>query len=205
MDYSPPRMWNRLIFVAPVALIAGMIVLALWWNTNQQPSTQLVEDEMSLADGFDTIAVAPALAPTVEPMIVVYVTGALLNQGVYSLPTSARVSDLVEVAGGLIAGADAEHINMAQRLADEQHVHIPTIGAVIAEPSTSASDTIDLNSATITELDKLDGIGPVLAQQIIDYRTEHGPYRAVDDLREVKGIGDSLFEKIVPFVGIGSG
>lgn len=210
MNYVSPRLWNRRILIASVALIAGMIVLALWWNTNQQQLAELpVVEEMLLADGFDTLAAAPVLAPTAEPLIVVYVSGEVGNQGVYSLPANARVSDLAEAAGGLVAGADLEHINLAQRLSDEQHVHIPAVGAVAPGPVTSTSTgasagtSIDLNSATIAELDTLDGIGPALAQRIIDYRTEHGPYHAVEDILEVKGISDTLFQKIVAQIQVG--
>jgi competence protein ComEA len=127
--------------------------------------------------------------------VVVDVTGAVRRPGVYRMPAGARVTDAVERAGGPAGGAGLEAINLAARLADGQQVLVPrrrVAGAV----TRSADGPISLGSASAEELEAIDGIGPVTAGKIVEYRDQHGGLASVDQLDEVSGIGPATMESL---------
>ncbi len=159
-------------------------------------------------------------APTKVP-IEVDVVGGVVHPGVYALPDGSRVQDAVDAAGGLIAGTDVSSINMAARLEDGQQVQIPgglpasqpqgsntvpfTILTTPAATATSlaAADLININTATLAELDSLPNIGATTAQNIITYRTQHGPFARIEDIMNVPGIGPSTFDAIKNLITVG--
>jgi competence protein ComEA len=134
---------------------------------------------------------------------VVHVAGAVRRPGVYRLADSARVQDAVRRAGGAARAADLGAVNLAARVVDGQQVVVPrraaAAGAATAAAATAASGSgtggaahgppISLSSATLEQLDTLDGVGPATAQKILDWRRQHGGFRSVDDLGQVPGIG----------------
>jgi len=150
--------------------------------------------------------------------------------GVYDLEPGTRVEDAIEAAGGATSGADLETINLAEKLSDGQQVYIALKGktpapatsvvrggdpgpggkppAPSAGATASASDkfknpgdgTVSVNSAGEQELQKLPGVGPAMSGRILEYRREHGGFKSVDELEEVKGIGPKTLEKMRPFV-----
>jgi competence protein ComEA len=133
--------------------------------------------------------------------VVVDVTGAVRRPGVYRLPAGARVTDAVERAGGATGEALVEAINLAARLADGQQVAVPQegpagapLGAAVGEGAEEGP--ISLGTATVEQLDTIDGIGPVTAQDIVDFRDEHGGLSAVDQLDQVSGIGPATMESL---------
>ncbi|HEX8689345.1 MAG TPA: ComEA family DNA-binding protein [Solirubrobacterales bacterium] len=132
--------------------------------------------------------------------VVVDVAGAVRRPGVYRLPAGARVIDAIERAGGAEGGALLEAINRAARLSDGQQVMVPaegTAGAGAVGSGLSAeSGPISLGSATIEQLDTIDGIGPVTAQKIVEFRDRHGGLASVDQLDEVSGIGPATMESL---------
>ncbi|MGB9839336.1 helix-hairpin-helix domain-containing protein [Thermovenabulum sp.] len=131
----------------------------------------------------------------IEKDIYVYVTGAVKNPGVYKLRDGDRVKDLVEIAGGLGENADLLSVNLAKKLTDEEKIHIPYVNE--SDSGNSVKDgRININTADETELDKLPGIGPSLAKRIIDYRNTHGPFKKIDEIKNVAGIGDKKFQDI---------
>ena len=141
-----------------------------------------------------------------------YITGSVRNPGVYKLPANARVFQLVDAAGGLDSLADRVAVNLAEPLTDGQHVHIPRKGEnrtggsettlnvmpmirqdvgfhAPGTPPAAVGGKIDLIRAGVAELEGLRGIGPTLARRIVEYRRQHGPFRSVEDLVQVRGIG----------------
>ncbi len=158
-------------------------------------------------------------APLQEEEWVVYVTGAVVRPGVYNLPAGSRVYQLVEKSGGLTDEADAESINLAAKLADGIHVHVPKKGEAkvpvqgfVAQENqkkgsfldSTSTGLIDINKASKEDLERLPGIGPKTAEAIITYRESHGPFRRVEDLLQVKGIGPKKLEAVRNLITVGS-
>jgi competence protein ComEA len=130
--------------------------------------------------------------------VVVDVTGAVGRPGVYRLPAGSRVNDAVERAGGAAAKAELEAVNLAARLADGQQVVVPeeAPGGSVAAAASAEEGPISLGTATVEQLDTIDGIGPVTAQDIVDFRDQHGGLSSVDQLDQVSGIGPATMEAL---------
>jgi competence protein ComEA len=141
----------------------------------------------------------PEAAPATE-QLVVHVAGAVRRPGLYELKEGSRVSDAVARAGGATAKADTAAVNLAAPLADGIQVLIPSriAGAAGAGAGGAggAAPRVSLSSATIADLDALPGIGPVTAQKIVDYRSQHGGFGSVDDLDAIPGIGPARIEQL---------
>ncbi|MFE4577322.1 helix-hairpin-helix domain-containing protein [Streptomyces chartreusis] len=148
---------------------------------------------------------APGAVGTSAPEIVVDVGGKVREPGIHRLPAGSRVADALRAAGGVRPGTNTDTLNRARFLVDGEQVIVGAPAAPAPEAGTSTgmggaaapgagpAAPIPLNTATVDQLDTLPGVGPVLAQHIIDYRTQHGGFRSVDELREVNGIGDRRF------------
>ena len=142
----------------------------------------------------------------------VYISGAVNKAGVFKVNHNARVIDVVNMAGGLTMEADGEKINMAQLLKDGMHIHVtyksvssPSNGGNVPVNSSSSSSSsskwgggnvININTADKSALDTLPGVGPALAERIIEYRQTKGSFNEIEDFKKVPGIGDSKFEKL---------
>lgn len=135
------------------------------------------------------------------PFVLVDVKGAVKNPGVYQLEGSSRVIDAINVAGGLRDEAITTNVNFAKQLVDEMLIYIPVEGEELAdipimETLDSESQKININTASISELESLSGIGPQKAQEIIRYREEEGNFKSIEELTNVSGIGVKTFEKL---------
>ena len=137
--------------------------------------------------------------------VFVHVTGAVRRPGVYRLPGWARLDTAVRRAGGPTRRADLQGVNLAAKVADGQQVVVPARGAGdgVASAATGApgaapgsAGPINLNTATLAQLDELEGVGPVTAQKILDWRKEHGGVRSIDDLKQISGIGPKRFDSL---------
>ena len=142
---------------------------------------------------------SPPLEPPAPPVktISVYVSGQVENISVVELEDDGdlRLVDAVNAAGGLTELADADAVNLAAPLTDGQHVFIPTKEIFLAQRNNSAgsNNLVNINTADAEELTKLKGIGPALAQRIIDYREQNGAFKTIDELKNVRGIGNKKF------------
>ena len=166
-------------------------------------------------------ALVPTTGPAAGPgglsatsgSVVVHVTGAVSRPGVVTLPPGSRVTDAINAVGGASAEADTQQLNLARVLTDGEQIRVPRIGEVLPNPAPQpggaatpsvgtapgktngdASGTININTASASELEKLPGIGPALAQRIVEYRDSHGPFASVDALTDVPGIGKAKLE-----------
>lgn len=131
--------------------------------------------------------------------LVIHVAGAVREPGVYRLPEGSRVTDAVKRAGGATPGAGVDSINLAAQLSDGQQIVVPEKPSSAPGETTAAAHSggpISLGSATAEELETIEGIGPVTAQSIIDFRTENGGVSSVDDLDQVSGIGPATMEAL---------
>lgn len=146
--------------------------------------------------------------PTPQPVVQVHISGAVAKPGRYILPLGARVEDALVAAGGALEGADLERLNLARPLADAEKVTVPLAvqrGLPPGDEVPTASQSsllLDLNRADTTALEALPGIGPVLAQRIVEFRMRHGPFTQVDDLLKVQGIGPKTLERLRPLVTV---
>lgn len=140
---------------------------------------------------------ATAVESPVPAVIVVAVMGRVVRPGLVELPPGSRVADALVAAGGPLPDTDLSTLNLARRVVDGELI---TVG--MSAPPGAADALVDLNSATATQLEELPGVGPVLAQRIVDYRTRWGPFQSVDELRKVPGIGDATFAELEPLVTI---
>lgn len=174
------------------------------------------------------VAAGPDAQAAPAATVYVHVVGQVRRPGVVSVPAAARVRDAVAAAGGALQGADLGALNLARPVTDGEQVRVPKPGEEVprhtppaaaagtngpispggsspaapgAAPS-AASGPVDLNAADLAALDALPGIGPVLAQRIIQFRTDNGPFSAVEELGEVSGIGERVLERLRPLVTV---
>ncbi len=148
--------------------------------------------------GSSTELVAPPILPIeiVAPEIMVDVAGAVNSPGVYSLPASSRVVDAIKAAGDTASGADLSEINLARVIKDGEQIYVNSAVANskgVRVSKTVRAGPININRATAGEFDSLDGIGPVIARRIVEYRRVNGPFMSVEDLQKVSGIGGTKF------------
>lgn len=212
-----------------LAVIGGACLIGAWGLVQIFPQVQsslvAAPDSRSHKEAVDDFYknaqpeknVLPEPTVVTEVRWVVYITGSVNKPGVYRLPEGARVYQLVEVAGGLTPVADEIAINMAAPLADGDHLHVPQKGEQrreeraaaagrvevnVVQPMRPRSGLLDLNSATENDLKNLPGIGPALAQRIVQHRQKNGRFKQVADLIEVPGIGGKKLEAISSFITV---
>jgi competence protein ComEA len=195
-----------------VAGLAGLLVAALtlalvltWLQRPHESPVPTVARSVPLGA---VVSVPPTATPSAG--VVVHVTGAVRRPGLVDLPGGSRVDDAVAAAGGATRRADLASVNLARLLVDGEQIVVlrkgETAPAGASGPSTggtaSPGQPVDLNLATLEQLDGLPGVGPVLAQRIIDYRTAHGRFSSVDELTEVSGIGERTLADLKPLVRV---
>lgn len=183
--------------VAAVAVLAAGCAAFGVWRSRPQP--------IEVAAPLVTAATA-APSASATPTVVVAVAGGVRRPGLFTLPVGSRVADAITAAGGVRPGVSIGFLNLARRLVDGEQVIVgPGAGAQPNLPAGSAAGPgtpLNLNTATLQQLDELPGVGPVLAQRILDYRTQHGAFRSVEQLREVGGIGEAKFADLRGLVAV---
>jgi competence protein ComEA len=223
MRQIPALMREKRRLFAVIALALGAILLGFTYLGGQEPlgsdadTPILADDQGAFVESLasDTAATSgqpPDEQPTpAAAFAVVYISGAVRHPDVYQVPAAARMKDVVVAAGGLTDDAAADRINLAEHIADAQHIHIPRQGEDPPEPAAGGETApageqtalLDINTASAADLDGLPGIGQSIAQRIVEYRTTNGPFQAVEDLQKVKGIGPALFAKITSLITVG--
>ena len=215
------------IYAASLALVW---TLGYGWGRSSSASSSMQTAGVSTQGSVEVIDLnqppKPEAAPTestapTEPTpsaeVVVHVSGAVKRAGVYRLAPDSRVADAIEQAGGATEHADLDALNLAEPLQDGQKIHVPRKGEASAPALASVAPSrtprsapqaaaatpqfpINLNTATADQLEAIPGIGPVLAQRIIEYRQTRGRFQSVDELLEVRGIGPKRLESMRPYV-----
>lgn len=176
-------------------LVTGVLVTVHWWwsapaGPVERP-TLLARGRPAAHSGAapPTEARPPVPATASGPQVTVHVAGRVRRPGVLRLPAGARVTDALTAAGGPASGTDLTTLNLARVLVDGEQILVGVVPP--AEGGQPATDgRINLNTATVSQLDQLPGIGPALAERIVRWRREHSGFRSVDQLRQVSGIGD---------------
>jgi competence protein ComEA len=177
-------------------IAAGAVLLLLAWKLLTPPGG---------GGGGAPVGVSrPAAARSGTPghLLYVHVAGSVRRPGLYRLAAGSRIAAALDRAGGPVHGADLSAVNLAMRVQDGQQIMVPRRGAAPAaasgagEPGATGGARPSLATATVEQLDQLEGIGPTTAQKILDWRREHGGFRSVDDLNQISGIGPKRFESL---------
>jgi competence protein ComEA len=185
------------LVIALVAVVAAVTAGVFAWRA--RPAVQPV------AAVPEPVAASPSES---APLVVVAVAGKVRRPGLVRLPSGSRVADAIAAAGGVLPGADPGLVNLARKVVDGEQIVVgvapaPAAGTGAAPGAGGApGELINLNTATAGQLDALPGVGPVLAQRIVDHRTAHGSFRSVDELREVDGIGETRFQRLKKLVTV---
>ncbi|MFD5030040.1 helix-hairpin-helix domain-containing protein [Streptomyces sp. NPDC058405] len=199
---------RTLAALAVVLVVAVVLAAQHFWAARPQ-SVSAPEKVRA-----EPVVPKPSLSPPPSaqtPRVVVDVGGKVRQPGVLRLPAGSRVADALRAAGGVTPGADLTGLNRARVLMDGEQVVVggpsppgPGTGGGVGgfgDGGAPATGPVSLNSGTADQFDTLPGVGPVLARHIIDYRTQHGGFRSVEELREVNGIGERRFADLQPLVG----
>jgi competence protein ComEA len=216
------RQWrdDRRIAAALLACVA-VAALAAWLRSESSSNSSALPDPAptSLPSGSPPSS-ALGTSTTKSPVIVVDVVGAVRRAGVVRLHQGSRVVDAIAAAGGALGSADLTRLNLAAVVADGTRVAVPVLGAPApavdpaavsgsappvgeVSPGTPSADApVNLNTANAEQLDALPGVGPATAAAIITDRDEHGPFRTVDDLGRVRGIGDAKLDQLRKLVTV---
>lgn len=195
--------------IAAAAAVALGIVLT-WWLLAERPRSAEVGNPVTLssAGGKSSTGASPSVTSSAAPtQVVVDVAGEVRRPGIVTLPVGSRVHQAIAKAGGLKRGVDTTSLNLARVLVDGEQVLVGVEAPAASAAGGAAAPlapgaAVNLNTATLEQLDALPGVGPVTAQHILDWRTEHGSFTAVDDLLDVPGIGDKTLADLRDLVTV---
>ncbi|MGI5118473.1 helix-hairpin-helix domain-containing protein [Marinactinospora thermotolerans] len=207
--FGRPGVWAVSAVCVLAALVTGWFMLQARADPHPVPAAASIEPAAP-SPTRDRLDSPGPLHPSGR--VTVHVGGEVNEPGVVSLPSGARVTDAIEAAGGPLPGTDTGLLNLARPLTDGEQVLVGVtpspgalpsgVGAVSGVPGSPADAPIDLNTATVEQLDALPGVGPVLAGRIAEYRAANGGFTSVEQLREVTGIGERRFDELGPLVRV---
>ncbi|HOO56037.1 MAG TPA: helix-hairpin-helix domain-containing protein [bacterium] len=181
--------FHKIVIVAVLIMLAGGAGVRLYYTYSE---SDRVGTELEQESGQD-------------PVMLVHVKGAVRHPGVVAVGREARVLDAIQAAGGFANGADRDAVNLAGFVDDGQEISVPytEINAPEFKSTLKPGEKIDLNIAGPGELERIPGIGPAYADRIIDLRNRRGPYRSIEEIMLVQGIGEGKFKKICEFITVG--
>jgi len=194
MNVRIPALSRRQLFGAAAAVVVLLIVVIRHFGGSG-----------SAAPGVTPLRAPVRAKPAAAKLLVVDVAGAVRHAGLYRLRSGSRIDDAIAAAGGPTAKAQLDSVNLAAPIADGEQIVVPARGTGTAGASGGAQSSamgpsptapLDLNTATLEQLDALPGIGPTTAQKIVAYRQAHGPFHSVADLDAVPGIGQGRIEQL---------
>ncbi len=187
--------WDPRARKAAMLVLAGLALVVVWWWWSGQPEQVRVvgasseQADVSVTGGVEAGAEAGVDLREVSTLVLVHVVGKVANPGVVELPHGSRVQDAIEAAGGATKVKALESVNLARPVVDGEQI-------VVGASADGGSATISINAADADELDELPGVGPVIAERIVQWRETNGPFSSIDELTEVSGIGPSMIEQI---------
>ncbi|MEH1055261.1 helix-hairpin-helix domain-containing protein [Micromonospora sp. CPCC 206171] len=203
--FDPGRRGVRALAAVAVVVVLG----AGFWTWRSRPQAEPVRPVASVS--APEVSAAPEATATGSGELVVAVAGKVRRPGLVRVPAGARVADAVQAAGGALPGVDVALLNPARKVADGELILVG-VAAPPGQPGAAAPPAagdppapgglVNLNTATLAQLDGLPGVGPVLAQRILTHRDQHGGFRSVGDLRQVEGIGDARYEQLKDLVTV---
>ncbi len=172
------------------SLITVLIIISgfLYMNEKHGDEVEIVT-EAALSDEVTDVIIPVAT-------VVVYITGEVINPGVYEAYEGQRLYEMIEMAGGFTEEASESSLNLARKVFDGEQVHVPSLEAVTAAEVKVTQNKININQANVDELMELTGVGEAKAEAIIEYRTNNGPYQRIEDIMNVAGIKEAMFNKI---------
>jgi competence protein ComEA len=209
---------TALALVAAVAAVVAAV--GVWFERPRAepvpdlPTVSVSTAETAAPPAPTAAAATTAAAPTAPPApLVVSVSGKVHRPGLVEVPDGARVADVLEAAGGALPGTDLSALNLARHVADGEQVAVgvpaapdavplPAPGGPPPAPAGRPAGKVDLNTATVEQLDALPGVGPVMAQRILEWRNRHGRFTQVEQLREIEGIGERRFAQMRELVAV---
>ncbi|MEI6362531.1 MAG: helix-hairpin-helix domain-containing protein [Actinomycetes bacterium] len=214
--------WNRSAIRGLVVLVLVAVLLASWWWWSGRPREAIAAPTILAtggpvagAGGPSASAVpgvgapgGPAVSPPAAPVreVVVHVVGQVRHPGLVTLPVGSRVNDAITAAGGVTRPRAGDSVNLARVLVDGEQVVVgfaaQAVAGVLGIAPVKSGGLLNLNSADATAFEDLPGVGPVLAQRIVQWRVANGPFRSVDELGEVTGIGDAIMAQLRPLVSV---
>lgn len=191
----------------------GILIAGYLFVIKDDKDTQIQKEKANWETNFEKQEVKKESEETAPASIIIDVKGAVQKPGVYHVKTGERIVDVISRAGGFAEKADQSNVNLAMRVEDEMVIYIPTIGeeasngetnittvtgggGSVAAAGSGNGDTVNLNKADVTQLQTLPGIGPAKAAAIIDHRDTNGPFKSIEGLKDVTGIGEKTFEKL---------
>lgn len=185
-------------------LTAGFVAAGIVYNAyeSENGETLTVEQE----DTVSVIAKENSNTHEAPKQIVVYIEGAIARPGLVYAPSDARLGEIINLSGGLLAVADADNLNMAKSVKDGEKITVPFKKTATAEKRENnpekSNELININTATAEELQKLPRIGPSTAKKIIEYREQHGDFKTIDELKNVPRIGEKTFDKLKDMITV---
>lgn len=193
-----------------IALLVGVLAIVYYFSTKDENNYEnILANDVIVENKIEEEKVEE------KSTIKVYVTGEVNSAGVIELEEGDRIEDAIEGAGGITQNANLKDINLAYEVSDGEKIYIPNISEEITQENESVSENdertvetqnssgkVNINKATVPELTKVPGIGASTAQKIVSYRDENGKFKAIEDIKNVSGIGDSKYESMKDYISV---